>query len=176
MHWITTATPGRDRTIHLVYDDGATYHVDLAPVVDAGGVFAPLRDIAFFRSLAVGHRGRSIEWTGDLALDADALRMGPDAFEGSPPHRILASIPPRAIPNAVSAEITRALREAGLTQAQVAARMGTSQPAVARLASPTYHGHSVSSLSQLAEALGMKLEVRFTPRQANGRNSHNEAA
>ena len=51
----------------------------------------------------------------------------------------------------------------GLSQACIAARMGTSQSAVARLERGLSHGRwpSMSTLQRYATALGKKLEVRF---------------
>ena len=60
--------------------------------------------------------------------------------------------------------ILRARAEAGLTQAQVAARMGTQAPAVARLENALVtgkHSPSIATLQKYATALGKKLEVRF---------------
>ena len=62
-------------------------------------------------------------------------------------------------------ELARALIDArgraGLSHSEVAARMGTSQPAVARLESgrrPT-----LKALERYAEAVGMKVEIRLVP-------------
>lgn len=60
--------------------------------------------------------------------------------------------------------ILQARREAGLTQAQVAERMGTKAPAVARLENSLItgkHSPSISTLRKYAAALGKKLEIRF---------------
>lgn len=60
--------------------------------------------------------------------------------------------------------ILKARAEAGLTQAQVAERMGTKAPAVARLESALITGRpspSMATLQKYAMALGKKLEVRF---------------
>ncbi|TFL11271.1 XRE family transcriptional regulator [Pusillimonas caeni] len=60
--------------------------------------------------------------------------------------------------------ILKARAEAGLTQAQVAERMGTKAPAVARLENSLVtgkHSPSVATLQKYAAALGKKLEVRF---------------
>jgi len=61
-------------------------------------------------------------------------------------------------------QILAARKEAGLTQAQVAARMGTQTPAVARLESALAtgkHSPSLSTLKRYARALGKRVEVRF---------------
>jgi len=60
--------------------------------------------------------------------------------------------------------ILKARAEAGMTQAQVAERMGTKAPAVARLENALVtgkHSPSVATLQKYAAALGKRLEVRF---------------
>ena len=67
-------------------------------------------------------------------------------------------------------ELLKARRRAGLTQAQVAARMGTKTPAVARLEAgggSRRHSPSVATLRKYARAVGCRLEIRLRPR--NGR-------
>jgi predicted transcriptional regulator len=61
-------------------------------------------------------------------------------------------------------ELLRARSEAGLTQAQVAERMGTKAPAVARLEGALAsgkHSPSLATLRKYAEALGKKLEIHL---------------
>ena len=59
--------------------------------------------------------------------------------------------------------ILSARRNTGLTQEEIAKRMGTTQSAVARLESGLASGKwpSMNSLERYAEALGKKLEIRF---------------
>jgi predicted transcriptional regulator len=60
--------------------------------------------------------------------------------------------------------ILKARKEAGLTQAQVAERMGTKAPAIARLENALVTGSpspSLATLRKYAAALGKRLEVRF---------------
>jgi transcriptional regulator with XRE-family HTH domain len=67
-------------------------------------------------------------------------------------------------------ELLKARRRAGLTQAQVAARMGTKTPAVARLEAgggSRHHSPSVATLRRYARAVGCRLEIRLRP--GNGR-------
>src|SRR5438552_13535713 len=64
-------------------------------------------------------------------------------------------------------ELLRARRQAGLTQAEVAARMGTKTPAVARLEAgggSRRHSPSVATLRKYAQAVGCRLEIRLRPR------------
>ncbi|MCX7103128.1 MAG: helix-turn-helix transcriptional regulator [Methylobacter sp.] len=65
---------------------------------------------------------------------------------------------------AIIDEILSARREAGLTQAQVAERMGTKASAVARLESDLVsgkHSPSIDTLRKYAAAVGKKLEVHL---------------
>ena len=61
-------------------------------------------------------------------------------------------------------QILAARKAAGLTQAQVAKRMGTKTPAVARLESSLANGKhspSLNTLKRYAQALGKKVEVHL---------------
>jgi len=69
-----------------------------------------------------------------------------------------------AVDYAILNELLSARREAGLTQAQVAERMGTKAPAVARLESSLAsgkHSPSIETLQRYAKALGKRLEVHL---------------
>ena len=59
-------------------------------------------------------------------------------------------------------EFLKARSEQGLTQAQVAEKIGTTQSAVARMESGKgKHSPSLATLSRYAEALGCRLEVKL---------------
>lgn len=71
-------------------------------------------------------------------------------------------------------ELLRARRRAGLTQAEVAERMGTKTPAVARLeggGGSKRHSPSLTTLRKYAEAVGCRLEIRLRPHGGPGRNA-----
>jgi transcriptional regulator with XRE-family HTH domain len=69
-------------------------------------------------------------------------------------------------------EVLKARAAAGLTQAEVAARVGTTQSAIARLESgAARHSPSISTLQRYANALGCRLEVRFVKDRRLARNS-----
>ena len=69
-------------------------------------------------------------------------------------------------------EILKARTTAGLTQADVAARIGTTQSAVARLESPVgKHSPSIATLQRYASALGYRLQVRLVKEQSQTRAS-----
>lgn len=61
-------------------------------------------------------------------------------------------------------QMLRARSKAGLTQAEVAARMGTKAPAVTRLEaslSSGKHSPSLATLQRYAEAVGCELQVKL---------------
>jgi transcriptional regulator with XRE-family HTH domain len=59
-------------------------------------------------------------------------------------------------------EVLKARTESGLTQAEVATRIGTTQSAIARLESAEFkHSPSIATLQKYAKALGYKVEVRL---------------
>ena len=63
---------------------------------------------------------------------------------------------------ALLAPFLKARARQGLTQAQLAQKIGTTQSAVARLESGKgKHSPSLATLSRYAEALGCRLEVRL---------------
>lgn len=51
----------------------------------------------------------------------------------------------------------------GLTQKEVADRVGTSRSVIARLEQPGYEKHTVSTLRKVAGALGYAVKVEFVP-------------
>lgn len=70
-------------------------------------------------------------------------------------------------------DILRARAESGLTQAEVAIRIGTTQSAVARLESAGGgHSPSLATLQRYASALGYKLQVRLV--RSPGRTSRSK--
>jgi transcriptional regulator with XRE-family HTH domain len=69
-------------------------------------------------------------------------------------------------------EILRARAAAGLTQADVAERIGTTQSAVARLESPdTKHSPSIATLQRYASALGCTLQVKLVKNRNRTKHS-----
>ena len=64
--------------------------------------------------------------------------------------------------NAAVAQLIYAARlKAGLSQAQLAERIGTKQSVISRLEDADYEGHSLNMLQRIASALGQCLEIRF---------------
>ena len=66
-----------------------------------------------------------------------------------------------------NAEIARKLYDlrdkAGLSQRELAKRVGTSASVICRLEDADYDGHSLSMLQRIAAALDKRVEIRFVP-------------
>ena len=64
-------------------------------------------------------------------------------------------------------EIIKARKRAGLTQADIALRMGTKAPAVARIEAGggrKHHSPSIATLRRYAEAVGCRLQIKLAPK------------
>ncbi len=72
---ITDVQPLTERWVRLTFADGAVHEIDLAGVLEAGGVFASIRDDRHvFEAVVVDHEFGTIMWPGDIDLDPDVLR------------------------------------------------------------------------------------------------------
>lgn len=65
----------------------------------------------------------------------------------------------------VAQMIHDARTKAGLSQRQLADRIGSKQPVIARLEDADYEGHSLTMLQRIAAVLKQRLEVRFVPQR-----------
>jgi predicted transcriptional regulator len=52
---------------------------------------------------------------------------------------------------------------AGLSQAELARKVGTTQSVISRLEDADYDGHSLAMLRRIASALEKRVEIRFVP-------------
>jgi Protein of unknown function (DUF2442) len=88
---ITDVEPLAERWVRLTFGDGAIHEVDLAGLLDAGGVFASIRDDrAVFEAVTVDHEFGTIVWPGDVDLDPDVLRGDQQPASGSElPRRVI---------------------------------------------------------------------------------------
>jgi len=60
-------------------------------------------------------------------------------------------------------QIAKLRERSGLTQAELARRIGTQQAGVARMERSTYRGYTVATLAKIAAATSARLEVRLIP-------------
>jgi DNA-binding XRE family transcriptional regulator len=63
----------------------------------------------------------------------------------------------------ISRYLLAARIDAGLTQAQVASRMGTTASAISRLENAAGHRPTVTTLEHYAQAVGCSLEIQLVP-------------
>jgi ribosome-binding protein aMBF1 (putative translation factor) len=96
---------------------------------------------------------------------ASAILRKTPAFQKPAMKRLLAE----ESANAQVAMLLHDAREAaGLTQRELAARVGTSRSVITRLEDADYRGHSLAMLRRIADALDLELTLELTPRRSNG--------
>ena len=61
----------------------------------------------------------------------------------------------------VALELAALRKESGLSQKELAKRVGTTQQQISRLESTSYEGHSLSMLRRVAEALGATIHIEL---------------
>jgi len=83
-------------------------------------------------------------------------------------HDLAAAVDRERVNADVGAVIYEARTQAGLTQQQLADRVGMHQSAIARLEDADYDGHSLKTLERIASALGKRIELAFVE-SANSR-------
>ena len=83
---IAVAVPQPDHTVTVTWADGVTGTISLTPFLAKGGVFAGLRDPAWFvREMRVMRGGIGLTWPGEVDFSADGLRR--DAFPQEHPDK-----------------------------------------------------------------------------------------
>jgi transcriptional regulator with XRE-family HTH domain len=66
----------------------------------------------------------------------------------------------------VAIKLASLRKASGLSQKELAKRVGTSQQQISRLESPSYEGHSLSMLRRVAEVLGAAVHVEIQPKKS----------
>ena len=61
----------------------------------------------------------------------------------------------------VALKLAALRKESGLSQKELAQRVGTTQQQISRLESPSYEGHSLSMLRRVAEVLGATVHIEL---------------
>ena len=61
----------------------------------------------------------------------------------------------------VALQLAAFRREYGLSQQELAKRIGTSQQQISRMESPSYEGHSLSMLRKVAKVFGASVQVKI---------------
>ena len=61
----------------------------------------------------------------------------------------------------VAVQLAALRKDSGLSQKELAKRVGTSQQQISRLESPSYEGHSLSMIRRVVEVLGATVRVQI---------------
>lgn len=61
----------------------------------------------------------------------------------------------------VALQLAALRKKAGMSQKELAQKVGTSQQQISRLESPSYEGHSLSMLRRVADTLGATLHIEI---------------
>ncbi len=67
------ATPSKDCTVHVRFEDGLVADVDLSYLLDYGGIFDPLRDAEYFRQLRADSDAGTIVWPNQADIAPETL-------------------------------------------------------------------------------------------------------
>lgn len=92
----------------------------------------------------------------------DAVEILHRRYDQGRPDRISALKEARAN-DSVARKLTSLRLHAGLTQRQLAERVGSTASAICRLENADYEGHSLAMLNRIASALKQRVEIRFLP-------------
>jgi ribosome-binding protein aMBF1 (putative translation factor) len=99
---------------------------------------------------------------GKRKFNSPALQHTYDRYIGKDPKRV-----EEYEEEVINADIARKVYDlrtkAGLSQRQLAKKLGTTASVICRLEDADYEGHSLSMLKRIAEALDKRVEIRFVP-------------
>jgi hypothetical protein len=81
---VRTVEPLDGHWLRLSFSDGAVKDVDVAGLVEAGGVFTPIRDSRdLFEQVRVNPETQTVEWPGEIDPDPDVLYGRHEPASGS---------------------------------------------------------------------------------------------
>ncbi len=89
-----------------------------------------------------------------------ALQFAYDRYVGNGPE-LVAAFEEELLAADIATQIYNLRTRAGLSQRQLAAKVGTTASAICRLEDSDYEGHSLSMLKRIAGALGRDVKIVF---------------
>lgn len=95
-------------------------------------------------------------------LNSPALQLAYDRYVGED-RELRAAFEDDLSAAAVASQIYKLRSRSGLSQRQLAAKVGTTASVICRLEDADYEGHSLSMLRRIARALGREVKVVFVP-------------
>lgn len=93
----------------------------------------------------------------------DALQILDQMFGNDPKSQ--RAVEEEMVNREVGSKIYQLREKAGLSQAELARRVGTTQSVISRLEDADYAGHSLAMLNRIAKALECRVEIRFLKRR-----------
>ena len=97
-----------------------------------------------------------------LRFKSEGLRFAYERYIGKDPARA-ASFEEELTNAEMARQIYKLRTKAGLSQRELAKRVGTTASVICRLEDADYGGHSLSMLRRIAAALDNRVEIRFVP-------------
>jgi hypothetical protein len=70
---LVDARVGDGHLVYVSFEDGLAVEVDLAYLLDYGGVFEPLRDVDYFRQLRADPEAGTIIWPNQADIAPETL-------------------------------------------------------------------------------------------------------
>jgi len=101
-----------------------------------------------------------------MKTTTDALKIIDQIFYDGKPER-QAELEQAIAEDAVARKIYVLRTKAGLTQKQLAKKVGTTDSVISRLEDANYEGHSMAMLTRIAAALDKRVEIRFVSIRAS---------
>lgn len=87
-------------------------------------------------------------------------------------HDLAAAVSREALSANIAVQVYQARKDAKLSQAELAKRIGSHQSVISRIEDADYDGHSLALLVRIAEALNLTLGVEFYKRQQLAEPEH----
>jgi ribosome-binding protein aMBF1 (putative translation factor) len=93
---------------------------------------------------------------------SEALQFAYDRYIGDDP-ALAAAFEEELAKAEIASQIYNLRKRAGLSQRQLAAKVGTTASVICRLEDSDYQGHSLSMLKRIAGALGRQVKIVLVP-------------
>jgi len=73
MHWVKRVKYLYEFIIELEFNDGQVRYIDLSGIVGGTGIFQPLKNIDYFKTVSIDAVGNSICWDNGADICPDTL-------------------------------------------------------------------------------------------------------
>ena len=73
MHWVKKVKYFYDFVLEIKFNDGKIKYIDLAGIVGCNGIFQPLQNIDYFKTVSIDAVGNTICWDNGADICPDTL-------------------------------------------------------------------------------------------------------